>query len=366
MLGRQCLLALCSLIFVCLVGPANSETVEVTGGMTTTAKFLDHISITVPSNVDTLTVRIPVPTDSNLFGYSQVVGDVRVVSSRTPDSTSAETDNDGNRYDVDEFRHPASGTIIFTIFAGSAKISVDLNQPLPYSPAYLTDIPSDAAQYLKPTDKVQSDDPIIMSLANNFLAGAEDEATVASRIQQWLQRNVTYDPAAEGGPDDALYVLSHKVAICDGWAHLFLALARADGIPARFIGGYNLGGEINYPLDTEGNSTLTVSCDDKPHSWVEVWFPGTGWVPFEPQDSAGFVDSHHLSVWAGEDADTVQSMVTWSSYDTSGQKFTLSEEEMPTKLNDHVDVSCASTDGGPASFTTLERTRGADSVVPNL
>jgi hypothetical protein len=54
-----------------------------------------------------------------------------------------------------------------------------------------------------------------------------------------------------------------------------VVLARAAGIPARLAIGYASG---IYNL----NSRRFIVTQAEAHSWVEVYFPGTGWVPFEP------------------------------------------------------------------------------------
>jgi transglutaminase-like putative cysteine protease len=346
--------------------PAFAETVEVTGGMSTSVNFQDQIAITVPTAIRTLTVTVPTPSNINLFGYSQAVGDVTLVSSRTPDQTHPETDALGNKYTVDVFKNPQPGTINFSLSVAAAKISVDLHTPLPYCPATVTNIPQDVAVYLKPTDKVQSQDPVIVALAHQLAAGATDEATITTHIQEYLQKNITYYAAANDDPDDALYVLKNKKSLCDGWAHLFLALARADALPARFVGGYNIGGDIIYPVDAAGRSTLTVSSLGEAHSWVEVWFPSVGWVPFEPQASAGFVDSHHLTAWTGTDSDAVESILSWTSSVADSADISMTETENPSGITDQVNVEYFDSDSGPGSYTTLARRREPETVTPKL
>jgi transglutaminase-like putative cysteine protease len=334
---------------------AHSETVEITGVMNSSVNFEDDISITVPAAIRTLTVAIPTPTNTQVFGYTQTLGIVSVVSSRPPDQTHTDTDRLGNKYTVDDFKNPAPGSITFTVTVTPVKIEVDLQTPLPSAEVDPHTLPSDIAEYLKPTDLVQCDDPQIAAVAQQFLVGTLDEATVASRIQEYLQRTISYNAGNGDAPDDALYVLRHKNSLCDGWAHLFLALARADGLAARFVGGYNLGGDINYPIDQGGRSTLTVSSAGEPHSWVEVWFPTVGWVPFEPQASAGFVDSHHLTVWVGADSDSVNSILSWTSSLAGDENIPVTETENPTQLSDHINVTYRDSDAGPAGFTTLAR-----------
>lgn len=68
-------------------------------------------------------------------------------------------------------------------------------------------------------------------------------------------------------------------------AHMFAGVARARAVPARHVTGYRRNG---------GESCL-------PHSWVEAWFDGLGWVAFDP--SAGIcADERYVRVAVGLDA----------------------------------------------------------------
>lgn len=325
--------------------------------MSTTVDFEDHIAITVPSSIHSLTVTVPIPAGVQEFGYSQKVQSVELTSSRTMDSTHQETDKQGNKYIVDLFNNPQPGPINFTLTVHVAKMDVDLRTPLPYNPVTLTNIPQNIAPYLQATPKVQSKDQQIISLAHLLSSGAGDEATLTNRIQEYLQRNITYNFSSGDDPDDAVTVLKTKKSLCDGWAHLFLALARANGIPARFVGGYNIGGSIAYPIDASGRSTLTISSLGQPHSWVDVWFPSVGWVPFEPQASAGFIDSHHLTAWVGMDSTTVESIVSWTSSTANSQDIGLSETEKPGQVTDNVNITYVDSDAVNEPCTILARCR---------
>ena len=64
-----------------------------------------------------------------------------------------------------------------------------------------------------------------------------------------------------------------KRGYCDYFATAMTLLLREQGIPARFIQGY-------LPGDRTG--TVEVVLASAAHSWVEVYFPGVGWVPFDP------------------------------------------------------------------------------------
>lgn len=62
---------------------------------------------------------------------------------------------------------------------------------------------------------------------------------------------------------------------CDYYASAMVVLSRAAGVPARLAIGYASG---KYNL----NSNRFVVTEADAHSWVEVYFPNVGWVPFEP------------------------------------------------------------------------------------
>jgi len=83
-------------------------------------------------------------------------------------------------------------------------------------------------------------------------------------------------PQRPAGVDIADYFLfSLKKGYCDYYATTMVVLARAVGLPARFVSGF-----IGGTYDAE-NGYYVVSADQA-HSWVEVYFPEYGWITFEP------------------------------------------------------------------------------------
>lgn len=73
--------------------------------------------------------------------------------------------------------------------------------------------------------------------------------------------------------DDFLF--NTRRGFCEHFASAFTMLARAAGIPARVVTGYQ-GGEYN-PL----NGYLVVR-QSEAHAWSEVWLEGRGWVRVDP------------------------------------------------------------------------------------
>lgn len=58
-----------------------------------------------------------------------------------------------------------------------------------------------------------------------------------------------------------------------------VTMLRSIGIPARWAKGYAPG---NYREAADGEYRIYQVTNNEAHSWVEVYFPGLGWVPFEP------------------------------------------------------------------------------------
>jgi transglutaminase-like putative cysteine protease len=118
--------------------------------------------------------------------------------------------------------------------------------------------------------------------------GAQTTVERALALQDWFARDggFTYDldvPALRG--DEALerFVREDKVGYCEYFATGMAVMLREAGIPARVAVGF-LPGRVTEEADLEAGRELTeftVSTRDA-HAWVEVLFPGYGWVTFEP------------------------------------------------------------------------------------
>ena len=76
--------------------------------------------------------------------------------------------------------------------------------------------------------------------------------------------------------DDLLEFLTRtRTGFCQHYTAAIVVLVRSLGLPARIAVGYRAG------TQQEDGSYLVQS--DDAHVWVEVLFPGYGWLPFEPE-----------------------------------------------------------------------------------
>jgi transglutaminase-like putative cysteine protease len=87
----------------------------------------------------------------------------------------------------------------------------------------------------------------------------------------------TQDVEPVEGTDPILHFLTEsKSGFCQQFATAMAVMARALGYPARVAVGFREGERLG--------DTYTVDSRDA-HAWVEVFFPGYGWLPFEPTPS---------------------------------------------------------------------------------
>jgi transglutaminase-like putative cysteine protease len=121
----------------------------------------------------------------------------------------------------------------------------------------------------------------IVRLAWQITAGAESPYDQAAAITAYLRANITYSPTVESPPADrdplVWFLFDTKTGFCNYYATAEVVLLRSLGIPARMAVGF-AEGEYQAP------DQYTVLQQDT-HAWPEVYFPGNGWVEFEPTSS---------------------------------------------------------------------------------
>lgn len=118
----------------------------------------------------------------------------------------------------------------------------------------------------------------VFSLARDLTATAPTPYDRARAIESYL-RTLPYNLDLPAPPSDRdvvdYFLFDLQQGYCDYYATSMVVLARAAGLPARLVVGYASG------IYDEANGRYIVTEADA-HSWVEIYFPGYGWVEFEP------------------------------------------------------------------------------------
>ncbi len=118
----------------------------------------------------------------------------------------------------------------------------------------------------------------VLSLARALTANEPAPYDQARAIERYLRAfPYTLDlPAPPPDRDVVDYFLFElRQGYCDYYATAMVVLARAAGLPARLVTGYASG---TY----DASQARYVVTEADAHSWVEIYFPGYGWIEFEP------------------------------------------------------------------------------------
>jgi transglutaminase-like putative cysteine protease len=120
------------------------------------------------------------------------------------------------------------------------------------------------------------------ALARRVAGRAETPYAAVLALESWLRDTggFRYDetPPKKQKPPLVAFVTRTKAGYCQHFAGAMAAMLRMLGIPARVAVGFTSG------INDGGTWVVT---DHDAHAWVEVWFAGLGWIPFDPTPGRG-------------------------------------------------------------------------------
>jgi transglutaminase-like putative cysteine protease len=132
--------------------------------------------------------------------------------------------------------------------------------------------PADYALYLAPTSLGPVDGQV-KKLADTITSGQSTVVGKARAIYDWIVDNMYRDPDTRGcGSGDVCVLLERPGGKCADISSVYIALARAAGVPAREVFGIRQG------------RTPVQDISGWQHCWAEFYLPGYGWVPVDPAD----------------------------------------------------------------------------------
>jgi transglutaminase-like putative cysteine protease len=184
-------------------------------------------------------------------------------------------DGYGNRLAVFNRRHMGPGVVWRVGWTAQVQTHEVTHRVTPAQIGHLTDIPPEiTAAYLGDQDRYGMGDPLVQALARQVGDGARDALDLAFRINELLRERLTY--RNDGRWDTVPRVLENGHGSCSEYNFAFIALARLNGLPARYVGASSLD-----PGDD------AVFEDRIHHRWTEVWLPGYGWFPVDASRNDG-------------------------------------------------------------------------------
>jgi len=117
--------------------------------------------------------------------------------------------------------------------------------------------------------------------SSESIEAALDELTLA------ISRDFEYNRTVTNVFSAVDEVLELRAGVCQDFAHLFIAVARAMGVPARYVSGY-----IHF-ADDKGATTAS-------HAWGEAWVPDKGWIGYDATRPVR-TSEHYVRLAVGRD-----------------------------------------------------------------
>lgn len=125
-------------------------------------------------------------------------------------------------------------------------------------------------------------DSRVYALAAQVTASAENDFDRAAALCAYLQNHFAYTLSQSVPPSGqdfvSWFLLEEQRGYCTSFASAMAVMARAIGLPSRYVEGY-----VAEP-DADGLARVTQK---NAHAWVEVYFSGFGWLPFDPTPGLG-------------------------------------------------------------------------------
>jgi transglutaminase-like putative cysteine protease len=105
-----------------------------------------------------------------------------------------------------------------------------------------------------------------------------------------IHSDFRYDPAATSIDSPFADVFRDRCGVCQDFAHVMIGGLRGLRLAARYVSGYvRSGGEFQGAQAS--------------HAWVSVFFPGTGWIDFDPTNDCMPTDTHVTLAWGRDYGD---------------------------------------------------------------
>jgi len=133
--------------------------------------------------------------------------------------------------------------------------------------------------YLRETALTESNAAILDFAEVTRTAAGRDTLTLLHTLLTELNREMRFDTDPTHVATTAAEAFALHRGVCQDLTHIYIAAARALGIPARYVGGHF------WRLDG-------VTAQEAGHAWAEVFVDNLGWVGFDPTNGICTGEAH--------------------------------------------------------------------------
>src|SRR5437016_5652330 len=220
----------------------------------------------VPAGADELKLWIPLPVSRG----GQTIDQVSIDS---PYSWQRHTDQQfGDQYAFTTIKNPPAGDVAVRVrFRGVRR------EITPATLAETSATKQELARALR-ADKLVTLSPRVRKLGDEITRGKSTPMEQAHAIYDYLLATMKYDKTIPGwGRGDTERACDIKAGNCTDFHSLFMSMARAKGIPARFV--------IGFPMASDHGTVTGYHC------WAEFYVNGKGWMPVDPSEASKSTDA---------------------------------------------------------------------------
>ena len=177
-------------------------------------------------------------------------------------------------------------------------------------------------EFNQPELHIESNNPQIVALAKELSTPNQTVCEQVKVFYDYIGNNLVYSYNGEDWGAQA--ALGKMGADCTEYSSLLIALSRASGIPARYVEG------LLY-LDESSSGAAR-----REHAWVELYFPGNGWIPIDPtlgrssltrEQHFAHYTPNHIIVTNGRSPSTLRGASYWSHLYWPGDRTTIRIED---------------------------------------
>lgn len=196
----------------------------------------------------------------------------------TPNPYEIFTDDFGNKYakiKIDNIAHGDVINIVTTKKLTNSGVHYLINQD---------NISSDYSEldgydvYISPQPEVESDNLLIINKAQEICRGETDPYNIAKKAYEFVNLYMKYDVSGDYARKGALSALVTGRGVCEDYSKLFVALLRAERVPARSAFGFWLNDDTKAKIGYDNWYDVESSA----HEWPEFYIPNYGWIITEP------------------------------------------------------------------------------------
>ncbi|MCB1256191.1 MAG: transglutaminase domain-containing protein, partial [Microthrixaceae bacterium] len=156
------------------------------------------------------------------------------------------------------------------------------------------------------------------AVLQRLVLSAPDAYSGLIGLQNWFRESFVYDESVDysGAGDPIRAFLIEGRGFCQQFASTFAIMARRIGMASRVAVGFTMGQEVSERSANSDEHTYQVK-GLHAHAWPEVYFPGVGWVGFEPTPGRGNPATEAITGAAGSQATAPEAESTTTTSPTT-------------------------------------------------